>query len=143
MQIWDNLKRRLNEFVGEPVDIYRAHKYLLILGQMFGLATYKIYDTNGRTEFKNSCALSIVNVGQIFFFASLFTLCIVQVHKFEQNLFTHNERFQIYATVFSFVLSLAEIIVNTILTNRIINVYKEIADVDKQFRDLDIYISYK
>lgn len=143
MKIWSDLKRRVNGFIGEPVDIYRAHKYLLILCQMFGLATYKIYDTNGYAEFKTSSFLMIVNVGQIFFLVFLFTLCVIQVPRFEQNLLLNNESFQIYGIAFSFVLSVTEIISNTILRNKIISVYKYIADVDKQFHDLDIYISYK
>lgn len=135
-------KQWINGYIQEPVDIYEAHKYLFYLSQIFGLVSYKLYKNNGIVEYRSNYILMVINIILVIIFLAAFVFLAYKVKPVLEKLSDYNI-IEVYANCFQYFLSTIEIITSAIVTKKIIRVFKNIVEIDKSFRDINIWISYK
>lgn len=142
MQILNKLKQWSNSYIHEPIDVYDAHKFLFFMSQICGLVSYKLHRNNGTAEYKNNYVLAVVNILIILLFLSAFILLAVNFKEAVDQVSGYYE-IEIYVNCFQYLLSTIEVIASTILSKKIIRIFKNIVEIDKNFHEINIWISYK
>lgn len=143
MEILYKIKQWLNSFMYDPVDVYDAHKLLFFMSQIFGLISYRLYrNNNGVREYRSCYIFAIINVFIILIFLSAFIFLTIKFVPMMESIADFNI-IEMYANCFQYLLATIEVFAGCFVMKKIIKIFQNIEEIDKNFRAISLWISYK
>lgn len=135
--------KRFLKYFKDPSDVYSAIHPLFTVCTLFGLAPYSLVRAeHGKKEFKfawtpliRNAILVLILLGSLTYHA-IFDLISFKDSDLQQKL-------RYFEEIFSSLLSCCSVIFGCIFALKVVEVFKNIEEVDVSFRSLAVWVPYK